>query len=79
MQHIIAFLPLMQPKVSYPLIEKGVFAWYYVITEGKTNQTDKSKTEGGNNMLLGLAITIGVSFAFGGAFCGIVAICKSCG
>lgn len=29
-------------------------------------------------MLLGLAITIGVDLAFGGAFCGIVAICKSC-
>ena len=28
---------------------------------------------------VGLAITIGVSFAFGGAFCGVVAICKSCG
>jgi hypothetical protein len=33
---------------------------------------------GGNEMFLGLAITIGVGFGFAGVFSGVVAICKCC-
>ena len=45
MQHLVAFLLLMQRNGSYLLIEKGAFAWYYVITEGEQTRTTKQTKE----------------------------------
>jgi hypothetical protein len=41
MQHLVAFLPLMQRKGSYLLIEKAADAWDYVITARGTDPNNK--------------------------------------
>ena len=66
MQHSVAFLPLMQRNGSYLLIEKGVFAWYYVITARETDPNNKTNKEE-RKMVLALAgiwavVSVGVYF-----------------
>ena len=43
MQHLVAFLPLIQRNGSYLLIEKVADAWYYVITAREQTQNKKLK------------------------------------
>ena len=67
MQHLVAFLLLMQQNGSYLLIEKGSDAWYYVITARETNKKQKEE----NTMLTSLAcfgiyatVTVGTIWFF---------------
>ena len=71
MQHAAAFLPFKQRNSSYLLIEKGAFAWYYVITARETKQITNQRRKK-TMIILGIAaLGIGVTSAVAGIVCAI--------